>query len=89
MKREFQYSPSFLCTGTTPVTRELYLFSVAREPYLSPVTCTLFFARVPYLSPVSCTFFAFWFISPWGLGGGGGGGVVLSEAIENCMSVNG
>ena len=24
-----------------------------------------------------------------GVGGGGGGGVVLSEAIENCMSVNG
>lgn len=48
----------FCCTGTTPVTRELYLFS-----------------RIGLFR--------------LGGGGGGGGGVVLSEAIENCMSVNG
>ena len=72
MKREFQYSPSFLCTGTTPVTRELYLFfgctgtiPVTRElyPFLHEYhTChpwvVPFFARVPYLSPVSCTLFS-------------------------------
>ena len=49
----------FCCTGTTPVTRELYLFSR----------------------------FGLFRLGGWG--GGGGGGVVLSEAIENCMSVNG
>ena len=51
----------FCCTGTTPVTRELYLFS-----------------RFGLLR-----------LGVWWGGGGEGGGVVLSEAIENCMSVNG
>ena len=71
MKKEFQYSSSFL------VRASIFPFFCAREPHLSPVSCT--FIRV-------LVYFAL------GGGGGGGGGrggeVVLSEAIENCMSVN-
>ena len=67
MKKEFQYSSSFL------VRASIFPFFCAREPHLSPVSCT--FIRV-------LVYFAL------GGGGGGGGEVGLSGAIENCMSVN-